>query len=555
MTATARVLRTLYSRPRWSYAPPVVAFFSVSLLLEAKSARAQSVSTGTLVTLTSEAEERIRLGQILGKSGAAGFLVRSSSRLSTVGDTSSVPLFGLLTPELRTVYNSGLPFSLNEGPLWAGRGLNVSLLAGGFARYGRVRAIIAPTLLAEQNREFQVIPYPQQVSTPRNVWANPFHPLPESIDLPLRFGDSNRRRLDLGQSSISVDVGDFQTGIATENLWWGPGIRNAILLSNNAAGFPHLFLQTRRPLATPAGSIDGQLIFGRLRESEFFDSDSTNDTRTLSGLVLTWTPWDHGLTLGGARIMMAGQKNNDLPPGAIFDVFRFAGHANTDTSVAITSGGTDQIFSLFARWAFPNAGFEAYAEWARFEEPRSFRDFLEFPAHSQGYTLGFQWGKPLTDTTRVFRLQGEASYLEPDPSLRVRPVASSYTSRGVPQGFTHLGKTLGASIGPGASSQWLAGDMFAPRWRAGAYLGRIRWDNGTLFLPIVPQFRRQDVTLFAGVRGSTTWRGTNVAVDFSHAARFYYLFQAYVLGPVEVGGIDLLNNTLTFTLSRAVWPR
>jgi hypothetical protein len=125
----------------------------------------------------------------------------------------------------------------------------------------------------------------------------------------------------------------------------------------------------------------------------------------------------------------------------------------------------------------------------------------------------------------------------------------------VPQGFTNAGETLGAAIGPGASSQWLAGDVFSRDWRLGAYLQRIRWDNGTLFEPIVPEFRRQDITLLAGLRGSISLYGVNLAIDFAHAARFDYLFQAYILSPVRTGGIDLLNNTLSVSLSTTLGPR
>lgn len=547
MTATAWSCSRLWSRPSWWLA-------SLALFSLAPRSRAQSVSATPLVTLTSENEERQRLEQIIGKTSAAGFLLRSASSLTPWRDTSRAPSAGFIAPEMRAIHNSALPFSLNDGPLWAGRGWNASVLAGGYAKIGPVRAIFAPTFVSEQNLDFQVIPFPQNAPSPRNVWANPFHPLPESIDLPLRFGDRSRQRLDAGQSSLTIDFDRFSVGAATENRWWGPGIRNAITLSNNAAGFPHLFLQTQGPIHTWAGAFNAQLVLGKLGESDFFDSDSTNDTRSLSGLALTWTaPFDSGLTLGAARIAMTARGNNRIPLGAFFDVFRTAGHANADTA-AIIRQGRDQIFTLFGRWVFPTAGFEAYGEWARFEEPLSLRDLMEFPGHSQGYTLGFQWATPVSSGIRTFRLQGEASYLEPDPSLRVRNVASSYTSRGVPQGFTNRGKTLGAAIGPGASSQWLAGDLFAQHWRLGAYLERIRWDNGTMFLPIVPQFRRQDVTLLGGLRGSYTYKGTTLAVDFAHAARFYYLFQAYVQGPIKVGGIDILNNTVSLTLSRAVWP-
>src|SRR3982750_897925 len=37
--------------------------------------------------------------------------------------------------------------------------------------------------------------------------------------------------------------------------------------------------------------------------------------------------------------------------------------------------GPDQLFSLFARWVFPENGFEAYAEWGRAEFPISMRDY------------------------------------------------------------------------------------------------------------------------------------------------------------------------------------
>ncbi len=506
-----------------------------------------------LISLTSEAEERIRLSQLFGKVCADGFLIRSVSRLTTLCTPAVVEGMGIVSPEIHAVRNSGLPYSLNQGSLWAGRGWNSELTTGVFVFRGPFRFILAPTAVAEENKPFQVIPYPQQVVPGRSPWANPFHPLPESIDLPLRFGDRPRQRLDLGQSSVTVDAPVVSFGLATENLWWGPGIQNAITLSNNAPGFPHAFLEMR-PLRTSYGTFDAQWILGQLRESEFFDRDTTNDTRALNGLAFTWTPpFDGGLTLGAARLVMSAQDRGQSVIGSAFDVLRHVGQPNTDTS-ARALRGHDQIFSLFGRWIFVPAAFEAYAEYAHFEEPISFRDLLEYPGHSEAYTIGFQWAKPLVPTA-TFRLQGEASYLEPDPSLRLRPVAVTYTSRAVPQGFTNRGETLGAAIGPGASSQWLAGDVFTPLWRFGIYLSRIRWDNGTLFEPIVPQFRRQDVTLAAGLRGSVAWNGVNLAVDFSHAARFDYLFQAYVLSPTRTGGIDLLNNTLSVTLSTALGPR
>jgi len=541
MTVTARRAPTRWPRTLRCLLSPLVA-----MVVASPQIRAQTITIWPLVMLTGELEEKIRLDQLAGRVPSTPFLLRSPSRLMFEGRDDGSLRIGLLGPVLRTVHNSGLPFSLNEGALWAGRGWNKEASAGVFLGVGPVRLILAPTMVFEQNELFQIIPYPQNATPARSVWANPFHPLPESIDLPIRFGDKPITRLDAGQSSLTANVWELSVGAATENLWWGPGIRNAITLSNNAPGFPHAFVQTRQPILTPVGTFDAQWILGKLSESSFFDLDATNNARSLSGLALTWSPAsDAGLSIGAARIVMAARRNR-IPPSAAFDVFRLVGQPNSDTTKA--PGTTDQIFSLFARWVFPGPGFEAYAEWARFEEPVSFRDFLEYPGHSEGYTLGFQWARPMIPG-HVFRLQGEATYLEPDPSLRLRPVAVTYTSRAVPQGFTQRGEALGAAIGPGASSQFLGGDVFAPWWRVGAYIGRIRWDNGTLFEPIVPEFKRQDVSLFAGLRGSVSWNGMRLALDFTHAARFDYLFQAYVLAPTRTGGIDLVNNTFAANFS------
>jgi hypothetical protein len=525
---------------------------AVTLLAAARVAGAQWSGLSPIVAIGSDADDRARVAQLGGSSATDITMLRSMSRLSATFDSTTKWRFGFAIPEVRAVRNSGLPFSLNDGPLWAGRGWSRSITPAVIARTGWATLILAPSFVSSDNERFQVIPYPQVGRSPRSVWANPFHPLPESIDLPLRFGDQRVHSASFGQSSLTVNARGVAVGIASENLWWGPGIRNAITLSNNAPGFPHLFLQTRQPLHTRAGTFDAQWVVGQLSDSHFFDSTSTGTRRTLSGLAATWTtPFDSTLTLGIARIVMSSTTPRHGFPFAAFDVLHSVGHLNTDTLAPVPSPARDQITSLFGRWLYPAAGFEAYAEWARFEEPLSLHDFLEFPGHSEGYTLGFQWARPVSHG-RTFRLQSEASYLEPDPSLRLRPVAVTYTSRGVPQGFTEQGQMLGAAIGPGASSQWLAADVLDAQWRLGPYLGRIRWDNGTFEEPIVPLFKRPDVSLFAGLRGGVTWRGVDLLVDFTHAARFNYLFQTYIVpGTNRTQGVDLINNTLSVTVSTA----
>ena len=483
--------------------------------------RAQQQRFVPLVTLQGEAAERGRLRLIAGADTVDAGLLRSPSRgTPSVADVQHSSL-RFLSPEVRVFSNSALPFGANTESMRAGRGVNVSAAAGIDATYGPARLIVAPQLLYEQNLPFQVIPYPQDTPPQRSPWANPFHPLPESIDLPFRYGERSHRRLEAGQSSLTVALGPVAVGAATENEWWGPGIRNALLLSDNAAGFPHLFARPSAPVKTGAGVFDFAVLFGHLHESEYFDHDPANDTPSLSAGALTFRPGGGpGLQLGFAHLRINGISSHD------------------------------QMNSLFGRWVFVGSGLEAYAEWAHFQDPPSLRAFLEVPNHEQGYTVGLQWAHPLAPG-RTFRLQTETSYLEPDPSFRIRSVTTSYTSRGVPQGFTNRGKVLGANIGPGSSSQWVAADVFATASRLGIYLGRVRYDNGTLFGPLVPEQRGQDVSLLAGLRMSRDIHGLHALVELTDTARLNYLYQSFLddaaLGTFK--GVDITNRSLAVTVT------
>ncbi len=512
--------------------------------------RAQTVGVGEVTTVGSESDERQRLSYISDATLNGALPFRSLSLLSPKRHATVT----LLLPEARLVTNSALPFSLNDGPMWAGRGVNAIYTAGIDVRVRMFRLVVAPQFTSSENKSFQTIPFPQGNADSRNVWANPFHPATSSIDLPLRFGDAKLKRWDFGQSSLTATAVGIDAGVATENVWWGPGQQNAIMLSNNAPGFAHAFLRTRDGINTKVGRFDAQWLLGRLRESDFFDSDTTNNTRSLSAMLVAYTPSRYrGINIGISRIVVAPETNGAIGAGEMFNVFRDVGHPNTSAKDIAKGAGPDQITALFARIVVPSVNFETYAEWARFEFPRSLRDFMESPGHSQGYTLGLQWARPFA-RVGTLRLAAEGTYVEPDASVRIRTVATSYTSRSVVQGFTNRGQALGAAIGPGSSSQWMSADLFGARFRVGASLSRIRWDNATLWTPIVPELKNEDVSLIGGLKGSVTWKKTRLALEYAQAARLDYLYQDrndnYLLGSHK--GVDILNRTLSITLTTAV---
>ena len=513
------------------------------------------IGAHSFVQIGSEAEERLRLSQITDSAPSASYAIRSLSSLNAPNTTSHHrAAFTLVAPDVQSVNNSRLPFSQNDGPMWAGRGTNMLYTAGVEAQFRNVQLVLAPQFTTSQNLFFQVIPTPQSAGS-RNQWANPFHPAESSIDYPLRFGDQSLRRWSSGQSSMNIRFSHVTLSAGTENLWWGPGAQNAILLSNNAPGFPHVTARTNSDgVNTRIGRFDAQYLLGRLRESDYFDSDSTNNVTALGGFVAEYTPRHHdGVHVGLARSVFVPTRSGVFSGSHVFRAFESVGNPNTSTKDSAKGPGADQITALFARWVVPAAHLESYVEWARFEQPKSLRDLLEYPQHSQGYTLGIQWAHPRRNA-RTFRLASEVTYLEPDATIRLRPVATTYTSRVVMQGYTNQGQPLGAAIGPGSSSQKISADLFGATWRLGTFATRIRWDDATLWTSLVPQVKNEDVSVLAGVRASLTMRRTRLAVQYADAVRLDYLYQDKIADPAlgSHSGVDIPNRTLSFTLSTLV---
>lgn len=462
-------------------------------------------------------EDSIRLAPLRDSlASTAGWLLRSPSSL----DRPSAATWGLIPFDVTLQHNAGMPFSMNDGALWAGVGANARVIGGVRARWNRVRLILAPELVYSANADFALTDSTLVPPLPAGYdqFANPWFAARNSIDLPLRFGTGSQSRVVPGQSALVVDAGAIELGAATENQWWGPGVRNALLLSSNAAGFPHLFARTARPLRTPIGAFEARWLAGALAESEYFDDDSSNDTRSIALLGVTWQPWfDRGLTLGAARSVFGpaagiGDAFADFAQ-VLSDVGQPNARANADST---RSPGRDQLLSLFARWVAPALGFEAYAEWARAEMPRSLRDFLVQPNHSQAYTVGLQWLSRQSIADGQLRVRAEASYLEQSATWRFRPVGTWYTSRAVAQGYTHEGQSLGAWIGPGSSSQWGAIDYLRDAWQLGVSLERVRWQEDAHSLMTWPStggWCEHDVTMRPAISGAMRTRWGQLSGD------------------------------------------
>lgn len=498
-----------------------------------------------LVLPGSTAADRARVASIRQPEARPFSLLTSPSALLPPDSSASLRL---VAPDLTVANNSAIPFSQNDGAMWAGRGLTSRIMVGVYGHYGPVTVLLAPQLIRAQNRGFEFL---QQTDPALSPMLPPWRIGETSADIPLRFGTLAYTQFDLGQSTLMLRAGPVAFGASTEEQWWGPGIRNALVLSNNAGGVPHAFLRTARPLRTRIGQIEARWLVGALTESLYFDTIASNDLRSFSAAAATLSPaFEPNLTLGVARSVYAPapDRASVLARGA--EVFtRWSAPDSTDREPR------EHLTALFGRWVFPEAGLEVHGEWARTRMPISLRDLLVAPNHTQGYTVGGQWVQRGSAEGGGVRLQAEATMLEKTPTYRQRYTPGFYVSRFVPQGYTHRGQVVGAAIGPGGSSQWVALDFLWPARSLGAFATRIRWDEDAFFSrPNGDRYYAHDVSGILGVRASGDVGAFTISGSLALEHRYNFLFQntAYDFGSDEA--VDVRNLQLRLTLAPRIFP-
>ena len=527
-------------------------------------------------------EDLWRLAQLRGAATAGSQLRSPSSMMMPLADSTPRaswmrPKWAVVVPSVEYIRNSSVPFSMNDGALWAGKGQSMNIAGGIRAEWGRLQIALKPQLIYEANLS---LPFydnlqsglPYTLPPYRSVYSTLWNIFPHGADIPFRFGDRRRFYGDAGQSSASLRLGAVRAGVSTENEWWGPGIQNALLLSNAAAGVPRLFVRSARPLNTSVGDFEFSTFLGQLEESEFYrTSVAANDSaglrhvgttnRLLAAAAIVWRPkWEPKVSLGLARSVYEERIYRGPILVRWFDVLADVGQPD-DRPVSDSTArlGRDQLVSLFGRWVLPDDGFEVYFEWLRASMPVSLRDFLTDPSHSRGYTVGLQWLAPTNRRGGALRLQGEATNLEQDASFRYRPIGSIYSSRVVPQGYTQRGQPLGAAIGPGSSSQHLAADYVASQWSLGVFGERIRWNEDAHAQTPYPSFKgwcESDVSLIGGLRGRWTGQNGIVSASLSTTHRYNVFFQMFAACPLmstDPGRVvDLRNSTLTLSFEPIV---
>ena len=421
-------------------------------------------------------------------------------RLAGAGD-----YFTLLRPSIEVTDNSAYAWGFNDGPAWQGRGVSSWATFGAAWRWGPLSMRLEPMAEYAQNSAFRL-----QVPVD-GPGVNPYVDGLDwnGIDLPQRFGNSPYHFVNPGQSYVRLDVRGVGVGLSTENIFWGPGVHNALLFGPNASGFPHIFFGTNRALRTLIGRLNAQVIYGRLEQSAWAPP-SPNASRLGAGLIATWQPPSGFMTLGFARFYHRdwpahfSSADYTLPFGSLFSRRGAAGIGTAD----------NQLLSLFFSVRAPNAGLELFGEFGKNDRNVDIRDATLEPEHNSAWLLGFLKDIHLdADHTAFWTIRAEVASGRVSAIQQIgRGQSTFYDHFPIAQGHTELGQLLGTPLIQRSGGVDAAVDRWSPRGRFGVSLferqmpadfgvgmpandARSQWDlgiGGTVFLG------RTDLTFQAG---------------------------------------------------------
>ena len=417
--------------------------------------------TAQTYAIGSMEEAILRMEQLQGKyDSLVSFNVRPLRKVHKANWKK--PEFAVLPLNITQQYNSHHPYGWNDGAMIAAKGFQALVSAGLYARYGAVEVQLKPEFIYATN--------PAYASNSQ-------------------YGSGvgkSFQKVYLGQSSISLNMGALAIGVSTENLWWGPGYRSALLMSNNAPGFGHVFFRTQKPLLTPIGSFEWQLIGAELRSNDALPYENqqllpnrlNSKSRYYNAMVLSYHPkWIPGLFVGFTRAVQSYTSYNNAANLNTFEKYIpvLALAIQKKNNLFDDTLYRDQLASFFFRWMLPKAGMEFYVEYGFNDYGANARDYLMSPSHSAAYTFGFKKIMLLRDTSTL-ELGFELTQMSQSPDWLVRPAGNWYEHGQIQEGYTYQNQIMGAGAGFGTNVQSLSVSWVKGNRRLGLLVERLERD-------------------------------------------------------------------------------
>jgi hypothetical protein len=370
-------------------------------------------------------------------------------------------------------YNSSHPYNRNNGTMIPNRGYQHIISPGLYFKLGPLSIQLKPEHHFSENKDFNGF----WEGHNSYIWMKRYR-LWNQLDIPEKFGHIRHNNTTFGQSSIKLNWKNFSLGISNENIWWGPSIRNSIMMSNHARGFRHITFNSNKPFKTAIGNFEWQLITGRLENSGYIPPQSgmvhagrqlwvpkinqmgeRDDWRYLQAYIISYSPkWIDGLSIGFIRWV---QMYSSLIEGdytwlngktSYFPVFENL-FRKKDKYVDI-EGQSNEAAGLFLKWLWLDSKADFYVEFHFNDAKQNFRDLLLDTDHSRAATFGINKIFNIKNNDILFTW--EWTQMEQNATRLLRNSGSWYEHGMVYDGYTNRGEVLGSSIGPGSNSHYIS---------------------------------------------------------------------------------------------------
>lgn len=425
-------------------------------------------------------EEFSRRSQLELTRVGSSFLIRPVIKLDSLDSSIGGHLINSKLASLRflpflntTRFSSKRPYGWGDYGMIPNPGIQTYFSGGIHIRFSILNIDFRPEISISQNKGFQTgleSMNDSEIGSRFFLW--------NWGDNPEKFGKGWYNQLWWGQSKISLKYGAFETGISTQNIWWGPGQFNALTFSNNAQGFPHLTFNTSKPAKTFLGNFEGQIILGRLENSGIAPSQNqelndrfftpfSGDWRYLNAITFSWNPkWVKGFYFGFSRTFQQYNANRgteflDWLP--VLEPFQKETFFENGNSVDFDANGRDQTITIFGRLVIPKTKSELYFEYGRRDHAFNWREFILNPEHARAYIFGFNQLLYFPELKKSLQIRSEITHQQESVNRYIRYGGASGGIRGglswhthnPARGFVNFGQPLGVGIGTGSNVQTL----------------------------------------------------------------------------------------------------
>jgi hypothetical protein len=411
------------------------------------------------------------------------------------------------------------PYDWNDGAMIPAKGYQQYINAGVNLQYKNWELQLAPELVMAENQAFDGF----DLAMDPKQWKD-YYRFYNFIEAPERMGTTQYTKLFGGQSYLQYSFKNTSVQFSTANKWWGPGFRNALILSNNAPGFPHISIASKQPLKTKIGSFQYEFIWGQLLNSNYpppnnylsykgeqIYAQKEDRTRSFQAMHIRYIPkWFSNLTLGIEQSFMQYEDQlfgiaNYIPIKNI--IYRLP---NEQLNQPIT------LTAFYFNYALPAVQAKIYGEWGWNLNRTSLRNWMIQPDKGMANVLGFS--KIFTSHQKHYwEFKAEMA------NLQLLTVAEQFSTGAPPswylgsyvrQGYTNEGQILGAGVGPGGTSQTIE-----LNWRRG---------NNRIGMSAERRLHNNDFYVYSFTNSGDFRR---FYVDFAATLKVDWTFGKWDLGP------------------------